>query len=180
MKLSLSVLSLAFFGLVACDKMGGAGGGAEPAAPADAPAVAPEAAAPGDADAAPAPGDAEPPKVEQTPQQACNALIEASKAKEDAKFLANATDVTAQAMSDAATKEMMFGMLAEATCGEGVVEGEKAIVPVTAKEDKRDVPFVKIGDAWKFDSAEYMNKYPPAPAKGKKAKKAKGAKGKKG
>lgn len=176
MKLTLSVLSLGFLGLVACDKMGGAGGGAEPAAPTDAPAVAPEAAA-GDADAAPAPGDAEPPKVEQTPQQACNALIDASKAKDDAKFLANSTDVTAQAMTDAATKDMMFGMLAEATCAEGVVEGEKAIVPVTAKEDKREVPFVKIGDMWKFDSAEYMNKYPPQPAKGKKAKKAKGKKG---
>ena len=163
-----SVVSFAVLGLVACDQGAGTAGG--DAAPAVAPADT--AAAAGDGEAA-AGGDAEVAKVEQTPQQACNALIEAAKAKDDAKFLANATDVTAQAVSDAATKDMMFGMLATATCGEGVVEGEKAIVPVTAGTDKRDVPFVKIGDTWKFDSAEYMNKYPPAPAKGKKAKKLK-------
>lgn len=172
-----SVVSLAVLGLVACDKMGGGG---DTAAPSTAPAVAPvDAAAAGDADVA-APGDAEPAKPEQTPQMACTALIDAAKTKDDAKFLANSTDVTAQAVSNAATKDLMFGMMAGATCGEGVVEGEKATVPVTAGADKRDVPFVKIGDAWKFDSAEYMNKYPPAPAKGKKAKKAKGAKLKKG
>ncbi len=179
-----SVVSFAVLGLVACDQGAGTAGG--DAAPATAPeaagadAAAPAAAPAGDAEAPAAMGDAEVAKVEQTPQQACNNLIEAAKAKDDAKFLANATDVTAQAMADAASKEMMFGMMATATCGEGVVEGEKATVPVTAGADKRDVPFVKIGDAWKFDAAEYMNKYPPAPAKGKKAKKAKGAKGKKG
>lgn len=162
-----SVVSFGVLGLVACDQGAGTAGG-DAAAPAAAPADAAPAA--GDAEAAAAPGDAEVAKVEQTPQQACNALIEAAKAKDDAKFLANCTDVTAQALADAATKEMMYTMMATATCGEGVVEGEKATVPVTIGADKRDIPFVKMGDAWKFDSAEYMNKYPPAPAKGKKAK----------
>ena len=164
-----SVVSFGVLGLVACDQGAGTAGGDTAAAPAVAPADTAPAAGDGEA-AAPAGGDAEVAKVEQTPQQACNALIDAAKAKDDAKFLANCTDVTAQALADAATKEMMFTMMATATCGEGVVEGEKATVPVTAGPDKRDVPFVKMGDAWKFDSAEYMNKYPPAPAKGKKAK----------
>jgi hypothetical protein len=174
-----SVVSFAVLGLIACEQ--GAGTGAAGGDAAAAPEVVPaDTAAPaGDGEAAAA-GDAEVAKVEQTPQQACAALIEAAKAKDDAKFLANATDVTAQAIADAAAKEMIYGTMANATCGEGVVEGEKATVPVTAGADKRDVPFVKIGDSWKFDSAEYMNKYPPAPAKGKKAKKAKNAKLKKG
>jgi hypothetical protein len=118
-------------------------------------------------------------KAEVTPAMVCATLLDAAKAKDDAKFLANATDVTAQAMSDAATKETIYTLLGgTATCGDATVEGERATVPVTVAADKRDIPFVKIGDAWKFDSAEYMNKYPAAPEKGKKGKKGKAAKGK--
>lgn len=172
-----SALSLAMFGLVACDMLGGGGDTATPTAPAAGADTAPAADT-----AAPAGGDAEaaPAKPEQTPAMACADLVAAAKAKDDAKFLANSSDVTAQAMADAATKDMLYKLLGDATCGDATVEGEKATVPVTAGADKRDVPFVKIGDAWKFDSAEYMNKYPPAPEKGKKAKKAKAGKKKKG
>ena len=117
--------------------------------------------------------------AEMTPAAVCGMLLEAAKAKDDAKFLANSTDVTAQAMSDATTKETIYGLLGgTATCGEATVEGERATVPVTVGTEKREIPFVKICDAWKFDSAEYMNKYPAAPEKGKKGKKGKAAKGK--
>jgi hypothetical protein len=171
------VVSFGVLGLVACEQQ------ADHATPTTPPATTTTTTpTPGDAGAeagdGAAAGEAAKP-AEVTPAAVCATLLEAAKAKDDAKFLANSTDVTAQAMSDATTKETIYTLLGgTASCGEATVEGERATVPVTAGAEKREVPFVKIGDAWKFDSAEYMNKYPAAPEKGKKGKKAKAAKGK--
>lgn len=173
MKLRSVGVALAVFGFVAaCDKAADKPAETPTVAPAD---PAPADAVPGDADAVA--GDPEPAKVEQTPVQACTTLIGAATAKEDSTFLANSTEATAQAIGDPATKDMVYGLLGtNATCGEATVDGDKATVAVTTGKEKRDIPFVKIGDAWKFDAAEYMNKYPPVPEKAKKGKKAKGKK----
>ncbi|MBC7792261.1 MAG: hypothetical protein H7Z43_01015 [Clostridia bacterium] len=167
------LVALSVSGQVACDKP------ADSTLPAaidstSAGDVAPQPAKPA-GDAAPA----EAVKVEQTPVQACTTLIAAATAKDDATFLVNATEATAQAVSDPATKDMVYGLLgANAACGEAAVDGDKATVAVTSGGEMRDIPFVRIGDTWKFDSAEYMNKYPPQPIKTLKGKKAKGAKSK--
>lgn len=175
MKLRTLGVAVAIFGLAACDKPADKPAEPTPVAPAD--AAPTEAAKPADADAAPTPTEEEKAKPEPTPVEACVTLIGAATAKDDTTFLANSTEATAQAIGDPATKDMVYGLLGtNATCGEAAIDGDKATVDVMSGKEKRDIPFVKIGDAWKFDSAEYMNKYPPQPEP--KAKKGKGAKAK--
>ena len=168
------VVSFGVLGLVACEQQA-----EQPAAPPTPPAATTTTPTPGDAEADMGDGmmaggdagaaDAMKP-AEVPPAAVCAMLLDAAKAKDDAKFLANSTDVTAQAMADATTKATIYSMLGGgATCGEATVEGERATVPVTVGKEKREIPFVKINDAWKFDSAEYTNKYPPPKAEKSKA-----------
>lgn len=120
-----------------------------------------------------------PPKPESTAVTACNALVEAAKAKDEAKFMANATEGADALLG--AKKETVMTMLGNATCAaeSTPVEGkpDAAMVAVTtAGDQKRDVPFLKVGDEWKFDAQSYVEKYPMIQEKAKKGKKGKGAK----
>ena len=166
---------------VACEESGEgeeAAGGA--AAPAEG-AMPAEGAAPAEG-AKPEGGEGE--KAAAGPGDACDKLLEAIGAKNVEGVVAmtgeGADKITADSIGH------IQSTLASASCGDANVEGDKAIVPVTAGEETREIVFAKAGDAWKFDAAAYMAKYGgngKEKGKGKekkeKAKKGKKAKGKK-
>ena len=135
------VVSFGALGLVACEQQT-----EQPAAPTTPPAATTTTPTPGDTEAdmgdGMAGGDAgaaDAVKPEVTPAAVCAMLLEAAKAKDDAKFLANSTDVTAQAMTDATTKATIFSMLGgTATCGEATVEGERASASHCRQREARD------------------------------------------
>jgi len=117
------------------------------------------------------------------PAAVCAKVIEAIKAKDVAAVVALCTEGAGEAI----TADSIGGMataLGEANCGEATIDGDKATVAATAGEEKRDIPFAKAGDAWKFDAAAYAKAYPAAKAEEAKAEgkgkaKAKGKKKKK-
>ena len=126
---------------------------------------------------APPPAPPPPPKEPAMPPPAevCTSLINAIKAKDEAKVLSLSAPTTPGALGSEGAKEHLMTTLAAANCGAAKVEGDNATVAVTAEEVNQDLPFVKAADGWKFDGAAYLSKYPPADkaaknAKGKNAK----------
>ena len=142
-----------------------AGGAAGEAAAGEEAAPAGEEAAPAGEEAAAGPADT------------CERLIDAIGAKNVEQVVAMSGDGADKITADSI--EGISATLAEASCGDAAVEGDKATVPVTAGEQTREIMFVKSGEDWKFDVGAYMAKYPP-PGNGKgKAKKEKAGKTKK-
>ena len=151
--------------LVACEEKG------EEATPEAAP-TAQEVAQEAHAEPAPAevPG----------PAAICGQLVAAAKAGKEAEILALCTPGSAEALGSEGAKSAMMKYLTATSCGEVTVDGEKAMVAVTAGEESRELPFAMVGGAWKFDTGAYMEKYPPETAKPAEAKKKKKGKKKKG
>lgn len=129
--------------------------------------------------ASPTPPPPPPPPATPPPAESCTSLINALKAKDDAKVASLSTPTTQQALGAEGAKDHVTQALSNGTCGAAKVEGDTATVAVTAGEAGQDVPFVKAADGWKFDGAAYLAKYPvpEKAAKGKKGKPAHGAKG---
>jgi hypothetical protein len=104
------------------------------------------------------------------PADVCGEIVEAAKAKDEGKLLALCTPGSADSLA-AADKEAVFTAIAASACGAATAEGGKATVAVTAGEKAMELPFTKVADAWKLDTAAYLEKYPPAKAEGGKKKK---------
>ena len=178
------VVSAAGLVFAGCDMFGSKEGGegeakegGEAAAASGASGAAAASGASGAAAEAPKPA-----APDATPAGACAALLEASKSGDAAKVEALSTDAVKEMMGKEEAKKGMMEALKDASCGEPKTEGDKSVIPVKSGENTRDIPFVKQGEAWKFDAAAYAEKYPreeKGKAKGKeKGKKAKGKKGK--
>lgn len=109
------------------------------------------------------------------PVKVCEALVAAANAGDAEAFGENATDAAVEAMSKSEeVANTVMATIGEATCGEATVEGETATVSVAVGDTTRDIPFAMSEQAWKFDGAAYLEKYPPEmpkAAKGKKGKK---------
>ena len=172
--LPLIVGSMVLYG---CDMLGGAEGGDEASAIEGAEEMGGAGEGAEDNTDDVADGDGAGSAEEAGPDKACAALIEAIKGGDNDAIKAASTEPMAAMLEDEAGKKAMVETLAEATCGEAKVneDGATAIVPVTAGEQNRDIPFAKVDGTWKFDAAKYVEMYPPA-EKGAKAKKKKGKK----
>jgi hypothetical protein len=117
----------------------------------------------------------------------CKGIVEAAKAKDEAKIVSVATDGAAEALAGEGVKDHVFALLTDAACGEETKseDGAKAMVGLTKGDAKMDLPFTKAGDTLKFDVASFVEKNPIKKEEGKKgkkekAKKEKAKKGKKG
>lgn len=106
-----------------------------------------------------------------SPQDVCNQLIEAAKAKDEAKVLVLSTPATQTAFAAEGVKDHVMGTLAAASCGVAKVDGDNAVVPLGATEPAQEATFSKAADGWKFDGAAFVAKYPVKVVK-EKAKKA--------
>ncbi len=112
------------------------------------------------------------------PAEVCATIVEGAGASDESTVTENSTDATAEAMPADGAKEAMMAALKDATCGEATEaeDGTTATVQVTSGSETRNIPFIKVDDAWKFDGEAYVKAYPP-PAKeepkGKKKKKKK-------
>jgi hypothetical protein len=115
--------------------------------------------------AAPAPAAA---PVVPGPAETCTALTAALTANETDKALGLIN--AGETFADEAVKAAVLAALKPCTCGEAVIDGEKATVKATCGEAEVELPFVKGTDGWKLDAASYVTKYPPKMSK--KAKKA--------
>ena len=164
-------MCLLSFMTVACEEkkaqepeaMPGAAASAEAAKPV--PAAAPVAVMP------PAPKEAALPG----PQEVCQGLVEAAKAKDDSKILATSPPATATAFGAEGVREHVIGTLAAATCGEAKLAGESATTSLGGSEPVQEATFTKAVDGWKFDGAAFVAKYPVKVAKEKLDKGKKGA-----
>lgn len=108
------------------------------------------------------------------PQEVCQGLVEAAKAKDDSKFLATSTPATATAFGAEGVREHVLTTLAAATCGEAKITGDSATLSLGGTEPAQEATFSKAVDGWKFDGAAFVAKYPVKVAKEKlnQAKKA--------
>lgn len=172
-KLVWPLFVVSFVNVAACEEKNA--GSEQPAA---APAAAAEAAAANAneaakaADAAAATATAQVKEAPMpSPQDVCNSLIEAAKAKDEAKLLVLSTPATQTALATEGAKEHVFGTLAAATCGVAKVDGESAVVPLGATQPAQEATFSKAAEGWKFDGAAFLAKYPVKVAK-EKVKKA--------
>ena len=150
---------------------------ADEAAAGEAAPAGEEAAPAGEEGAAAGEGAEEAAAAAPGPGDTCQKLIEAIGAKNVEQVQAMSGDGADKIT--AASIEGISATLADASCGDAAVEGDRATVPVTAGDQTREIVFVKAGEDWKFDVGAYMTKYPP-PSNGKGKKKEKAAKGKKG
>ena len=134
-----------------------------------------------------APTEGQPAVAAPTAGEICKGIVEAAKAKDEAKIVSVATDGAAEALAGEGVKDHVFALLTDAACGEETKseDGAKAMVALTKGEAKMDLPFTKAGDALKFDVAAFIEKNPIKKEEGKgkgkkeKAKKEKAKKGKK-
>jgi hypothetical protein len=133
------------------------------------------------------PAEGQPAVVAPSAVEICKGIVDAAKAKDEAKIVSVATDGAAEALAGEGVKDHMFALLTDAACGEETKspDGAKAMVAMTKGEAKMDMPFTKAGDAVKFDVAAFIEKNPIKKEEGKKGKKEKvkkekAKKGKKG
>ncbi len=152
------------------------------AAPEDQPAPAAQPAAAGTPEGQPAAQPAAQPVL--TGVDICKGIVEAAKAKDDAKVTAMATDGAADVLAGEGVKDHVYALLGEAACGEETKseDGTKVAVALTKGEEKLELPLVKAGEALKVDVAAFVEKNPiKKDGKGKKekGKKDKAKKGKK-
>jgi hypothetical protein len=129
-----------------------------------------------EAQPAPPPAAEAPKPPEISPKEVCEQATAAAKANDEAKL---ASLINGE-LSNEGAKEHLTTVLANATCGEPKIDGDRGRVPVTMgagrKAKTTELPLVKSADGWKVDAAAFLEKNPAKLAKGKKGK---GKKGKK-
>ena len=108
------------------------------------------------------------------PQEVCQGLIEAARAKDDSKILATSTPATATAFGADGVRDHVIETLAAASCGEAKITGDSATLSLGGTAPAQEASFSKAVDGWKFDGAAFVAKYPVKMAKDKldKGKKA--------
>lgn len=159
---------LSFVTVAACEEKNAApeqpAAAAAAAAAAEAKPGTEAAAAAGAAKAVEAGAAAAPAAVKEvvlpSPQDVCNQLIEAAKAKDEAKLLVLSTPATQTAFAAEGVKDHVIATLAAASCGVAKVDGDNAVVPLGATEPAQEATFSKAADGWKFDGAAFVAKYP--------------------
>ena len=99
----------------------------------------------------------------------CKGIVEAAKAKDEAKIVAVATDGAADVLNGEGVKDHVYALLADAACGEETKseDGSKVMVAVTKGDEKVELPFTKVGDTLKFDAAAFVERNPAVVKKGK-------------
>ena len=105
----------------------------------------------------------------------CKGIVEAAKAKDEAKIVAVSVAGAGDALAGEGVREHMFALLTDAVCGEEKKseDGAKVEVALTKGEEKMELPFTKVGDTLKADIALFVEKHPAKKEDGKKGKKEK-------
>ena len=96
-----------------------------------------------------------------TPMEVCKAIVDSAKNKNYEGIRQMSTGMRPAGPSAkknkqfAAMEEKFYSHFESLTCGQSLVTNERAVIETDTKDDKRLIPFVKVGETWKFDAETY-------------------------
>ena len=99
-----------------------------------------------------------PTTVSASPMDVCKAIIDSAKSKNYDGIRRLSTGMKASSAKNkhfAKVEEKFYSHFESLSCGQSLVAGDRAVIETATDTDKRLIPFVKVGETWKFDAQTY-------------------------
>lgn len=93
-----------------------------------------------------------------TPMEVCKSIIESAKSKNYDGIRQLSTGMKAGSAKNkefAKIEEKFYSQFQSLSCGQSLIAGDRAVIETNTETDKRLIPFVKVGENWRFDAQTY-------------------------
>lgn len=92
------------------------------------------------------------------PMEVCKSIVDSAKNKNYDGIRQLSTGMKASSAKNkefAKVEEKFYSHFQSLTCGQSLIAGNRAVIETDTDTEKRLIPFVKVGENWKFDAQTY-------------------------